>query len=107
MTHLRAVEIPTVHNKSKDRAKLAQAISVKTESKPSQQIRKDLPAWMTTNLLAEQTGTSVQYWKNRRLKDHPEYMELPFHKVGRLVRYRRSDVEAWMAKRDTPEQLGA
>lgn len=69
--------------------------------------KSQLPPWLTETNLKATTGFSSHYFKVRRMPGHPEYMQLPFFKIGRAVRYKRSDVEAWMAKRETPEQLEA
>lgn len=42
--------------------------------------------------LAKLTGTSVKKWQLDRLKGSGP----PFVKLGRLVRYRESDLMAWM-----------
>jgi len=86
--------------------------TIKTKNKPNEPLVKvnlqrpnlalnsQLPAWFTTELLAAQTGLSKQYWKVRRSPEHPEFMELAFIRIGRSVRYKRADVETWMANRE-------
>lgn len=45
--------------------------------------------------LAAYTGISASTWNKRRLTgDTP-----PFSKLGKTVRYRRADVDAWMSAR--------
>lgn len=50
-----------------------------------------------TETLAHRTSTSVTTWAKRRMRGHPH--SPPFVKLGRTVRYRWSDVEAWLETR--------
>ncbi|MAU68438.1 hypothetical protein [Hyphomonas sp.] len=50
-----------------------------------------------TNELARRTGTGATTWAKRRMLGHPHTP--PFVKLGRSVRYRWSDVEAWLESR--------
>lgn len=50
---------------------------------------------ITTPELERRTGVNASTWAKRRLTgDSP-----PFLKIGRCVRYRWPDVEAWLAAR--------
>lgn len=54
---------------------------------------------ITERELAARTKTSPKMWQNRRCSgDTPPYV-----KVGRAVRYRWSDVEAWIAAQSAPK----
>jgi predicted DNA-binding transcriptional regulator AlpA len=44
------------------------------------------------NVIAIETGTSARTWEGKRQTGEGP----PYIKVGRLVRYRRSDVRAWL-----------
>ena len=53
--------------------------------------------FLTTKQVAELTGLSISFFEVGRsmgATDHP-----PYHRVGRRVLYRRSDVERWLAER--------
>jgi predicted DNA-binding transcriptional regulator AlpA len=51
--------------------------------------------YLTTRQLAEETGTNEYTWHKRRVRgDGPKFL-----KLGKTVRYRRSDVEAWFNSR--------
>lgn len=50
-----------------------------------------------TNELARRTGTGMTTWAKRRMLGEPH--SPPFLKMGRSVRYRWSDVEAWLETR--------
>jgi predicted DNA-binding transcriptional regulator AlpA len=47
--------------------------------------------------LARRTGTGSATWAKRRMRGYPH--SPPFVKLGRTVRYRWSDVEAWLETR--------
>lgn len=56
--------------------------------------------YVDTDAVAEYLGVSrrtLEVWVQRR--------RIPFHKVGRLVRFRLSEVDAWIA--ETTEQATA
>jgi|GEM_PF-1277717 len=59
--------------------------------------KEQLPPWLTTEQLTKLTGFSKHFFKIRRGQSHPEREKLPFIHIGRAVRYKRSDVETWMA----------
>jgi|TARA_R110000796_G_scaffold140327_9_gene256559 predicted DNA-binding transcriptional regulator AlpA len=50
-----------------------------------------------TEELARRTGTGATTWAKRRMLGHPHTP--PFVKLGRSVRYRWGDVEAWLESR--------
>ncbi len=50
-----------------------------------------------TQELARRTGTGSATWAKRRMLGAPH--SPPFVKLGRSVRYRWSDVEAWLESR--------
>jgi predicted DNA-binding transcriptional regulator AlpA len=55
-------------------------------------------AFIDTQELARRTDTAPITWAKRRMRggaDTPPYI-----KIGRTVRYRWSDVEAWLADRE-------
>ena len=52
---------------------------------------------LTVHEAAEATGASVSFWR-KRVADR----SLPVVRVGRLVRLRPSDVDAYLARRTTP-----
>ena len=52
-------------------------------------------AYETVESLAARTETNVDYWNRLRSQGGGP----PYVKVGRLVRYPRRDVDAWMAGR--------
>lgn len=52
---------------------------------------------ITTEELARRTGTGVTTWAKRRMVGEPH--SPPFLKLGRTVRYRWSDVVAWLDTR--------
>ncbi|WP_424363366.1 helix-turn-helix transcriptional regulator [Methylocystis parvus] len=57
-------------------------------------IQNDDPLIDTARLAAE-TGTTIEFWEALRTKGGgPDFI-----KVGRLVRYRRSAVDAWFERR--------
>ena len=54
--------------------------------------------FLDTQELARRTNTAAISWAKRRMRggsDTPPYI-----KIGRTVRYRWSDVEAWLADRE-------
>lgn len=52
--------------------------------------------WMDTRQAAAYLGVSAQFLEGSR---HYEDGKGPaFHKVGRLVRYRREDLDSWLAQ---------
>lgn len=52
---------------------------------------------ISTSELARRTGTGVTTWAKRRMLGYPH--SPPYVKLGRSVRYRWSDVEAWLESR--------
>lgn len=53
--------------------------------------------WLDTRQVAQLTGMSVQFFEIGRSSKNPNQ---PVHyKIGSAVRYRRSEVEAWMDSR--------
>lgn len=60
------------------------------------------PSYESVESLAQRTDTNVDYWNRlRSLGGGPPYV-----KIGRLVRYPRREVDAWMADR-LRERTGA
>lgn len=60
--------------------------------------------YLSVSDLAEYTGISTSTWNKRRLTGNTP----PFCSIGRTVRYRRSDVDAWMEahrRRSTSDDL--
>lgn len=53
--------------------------------------------WLTTADLARITNTSISFWEKLRVRGGNEC--LPFTRVGRGVRYRRADIDAWLSAR--------
>jgi excisionase family DNA binding protein len=54
-----------------------------------------LKVWLSTRQAAEHLGvqeTTLQQWRHRRSKN------LPYSKIGKIVRYRLADVEAFLAE---------
>ena len=49
-----------------------------------------------TNELARRTGVSAITWARRRCQGEPHTP--PYLKIGRSVKYRWSDVEAWLER---------
>jgi predicted DNA-binding transcriptional regulator AlpA len=59
-----------------------------------QQMHLSEPLWDTPTL-ATRTGQAASTWEKRRLDGTgPQFI-----KMGRLVRYRPADVDAWLAER--------
>lgn len=54
-------------------------------------------SWLDTRQVAELTGLSNSYFEVGRSMNSPD--QPPYFKIGRSVRYKKSDVEAWMASR--------
>lgn len=53
--------------------------------------------WMSTEELSEITGharATIEGWRNTGRKNSGP----PYYKFGRLVRFKRSEVEAWLEK---------
>ena len=53
--------------------------------------------FLTTKALAAKTGTSEVFWNMARCKGGKHTP--PFFRVGRNIRYRWSDVQAWLDAR--------
>lgn len=53
--------------------------------------------WLTTADLARITNTSVSFWEKLRVRGGKD--SLPYSYIGRRVRYRRADVDAWLSAR--------
>ena len=51
---------------------------------------------LTTEELARLTCTSTSFWEKLRLQGGTG--SLQFVRIGRSIRYRRADVEAWLSK---------
>ncbi|MCL6741570.1 helix-turn-helix domain-containing protein [Sphingomonas sp. RB56-2] len=51
--------------------------------------------FLTVGELAQFTGISISTWNKRRVTGRTP----PFTKIGRTVRYRKSDVEVWLSSR--------
>ena len=56
------------------------------------------PQFIDTTELARRTNTAAITWAKRRMLGEPHTP--PFLKIGRTVRYRWSDVEAWLSERE-------
>jgi predicted DNA-binding transcriptional regulator AlpA len=56
----------------------------------------DLPEYESEGELATRTGTTAKFWRTLRQKGGgPSYFKLS----NRLVRYKRSEADAWLAAR--------
>lgn len=53
--------------------------------------------YLSTKQVAELTGLSISFFEVGRSMGAPDHP--PFHRVGRRIVYRRSDVEAWLEER--------
>lgn len=51
--------------------------------------------YLTEKQLADMTNTGIQTWRNRRSKGVPP----TYLKIGRSVRYRMSDLKAYLEER--------
>lgn len=56
-----------------------------------------------TATLARMVGTTIEFWENLRTSGRGPR----FCKIGRLVRYRKSDVDAWLAEQTFTSTLEA
>ena len=66
-----------------------------SESDTSPHHPQTVDAYLSDRELAERTGTRPQTWRKWRLQGRgPRYV-----KIGRLVRYRWRDVQAWLDSR--------
>ena len=72
-----------------------QASTVK-RAQPANNHRADTDQLLTANLAAEFLGVAAATLANWRCSGR---YPIPFLKVGRSVRYRKSDLEAWVATR--------
>lgn len=52
--------------------------------------------FLTTNQVARLLGISPSSLEKARSTGHGPYACLPYHKIGRSVRYRRADIESFL-----------
>lgn len=65
---------------------------------PTQYGDVELIDYIDTEELARRTNTAAITWAKRRMLGEPHTP--PYIKIGRNVRYRWSNVEAWLAERE-------
>lgn len=58
----------------------------------------ELIDYIDTEELARRTKTAAITWAKRRMRGEPHTPR--YYRIGRSIRYRWSDVEAWLAERE-------
>ena len=58
-----------------------------------------MEAYLTANDVALMVQLSKQTIRRYTMKK-----EIPFHKIGRAVRYKKSEIEVWVEKRETTKK---